>query len=253
MPAERDEMETPQIAVETLGGDAAEAPQEALDLAVAAGGRLDVHGPAHPFAGGAMAATGVGDEQGVRGDHRRQRPLHAVRVELRQGAAEGRGATVGGVACAVQVPLALAAFEREGRGGLDDPGEPVRRLPNRRQEAVAPAERRARRNPAAHRSPADGLALGKRRGEGQPPLLAVQPGQRRAGESAESPAAGLAAIAAQTARLAPGHRAAVSSSMLETQSRNCARSIVFSPWSMQVRTQYSTGACEVRTEPRFSI
>ncbi len=103
MPAEDDEMEPPQIAVETLGGDAAEASQEALDLAVAAVDRLDVHGPAHPLAGGAvdalvknaerrgggaMAATGVGDEQGVRGDHRRQRPLHAVRVELRQGAAK---------------------------------------------------------------------------------------------------------------------------------------------------------------------
>ncbi len=43
-----------------------------------------------------MAMTGVGDEQGVRGDHRRQRPLHAVRTELRQGAAEGRATTVGG-------------------------------------------------------------------------------------------------------------------------------------------------------------
>ena len=45
MPTEDDEMEPAQIAVETLGGDAAEAPQEALDLAVAAGGLLDVHGP----------------------------------------------------------------------------------------------------------------------------------------------------------------------------------------------------------------
>ena len=42
-------MEPPRTAVETLGGDAAEASREALDLAVAAGGRLDVHGPAHPL------------------------------------------------------------------------------------------------------------------------------------------------------------------------------------------------------------
>ncbi len=56
MPAERDEMEPPRTAVETLGGDAAEAPREALDLAVAAGGRLDVHGSAHPLAGGAVDA-----------------------------------------------------------------------------------------------------------------------------------------------------------------------------------------------------
>ncbi len=41
-------MEPPRIAVQAFGGDAAEAPQEALDLAVAAGGRLDVHGPASP-------------------------------------------------------------------------------------------------------------------------------------------------------------------------------------------------------------
>ena len=36
-------MEPPEIAVEVPGGDAAEAAQEALDLAVAAGDRLDVH------------------------------------------------------------------------------------------------------------------------------------------------------------------------------------------------------------------
>ena len=50
MPAERDEMEPPKAAVKTLVCDTAERPQEALELAVAAGGRLDVHGPAHPFA-----------------------------------------------------------------------------------------------------------------------------------------------------------------------------------------------------------
>ena len=36
-------MEPPEVAVEVLGGDAAEASQEALDLAVAAVDRLDVH------------------------------------------------------------------------------------------------------------------------------------------------------------------------------------------------------------------
>ena len=50
MPAEDDEMEPPQIAVEALGGDAAGALREALDLAVAAVDRLDVHGAAHPLA-----------------------------------------------------------------------------------------------------------------------------------------------------------------------------------------------------------
>ncbi len=41
-------MEPAQIAVPAFGGDAAEAAQETLDLAVATGGRLDVHGPARP-------------------------------------------------------------------------------------------------------------------------------------------------------------------------------------------------------------
>ncbi len=107
---------------------------------------------------------------------------------------------------AVQSSLAFATLVDESLVGLDDPGESVRRLPNRHQEAVAPAERRGRCNPAAHRCLADRFALGKRYGEGQSPLLAVKPGQRRAGESAEGATAELAAIAAQTARLAPGHR-----------------------------------------------
>ena len=49
-------MEPPEIAVEVLGGDAAEAPQEALDLAVAAVDRLDVQGAANPLAGAAVDA-----------------------------------------------------------------------------------------------------------------------------------------------------------------------------------------------------
>ena len=49
-------MEPPEIAVEVLGGDAAEAAQEALDLAVAAVDRLDVQGSADPLAGGAVDA-----------------------------------------------------------------------------------------------------------------------------------------------------------------------------------------------------
>ncbi len=49
-------MKPPRTAVQAFGGNAAETPQEALDLAVAAGGRLDVHGPAHPLAGGAVDA-----------------------------------------------------------------------------------------------------------------------------------------------------------------------------------------------------
>ena len=138
-------MEPPQIAVETLGGDAAEAPREALDLAVATVDRLDVHGPAHPLAGGAvdalvknaerrgggaMAATGVGDEQGVR-------------VELRQGAAEGRAATsaaIGIGTCSRDRPRDLP---RDIAHTADSGGahrSPARSLPERPRPPVGPTE-----------------------------------------------------------------------------------------------------------------
>ena len=153
-------MEPPEIAVEVLGGDAAEAPQEALDLAVAAVDRLDVQGAANPLAGGAVdalvrdaqrrcdrriAAVGVGDEQGIAGDDRLQRLLHALCVEGGQGVAEGRAGAIGGnqdrhllareaafaglaaapARLAIQLPLPLPALENEGLVRLDDPGKPV--------------------------------------------------------------------------------------------------------------------------------
>ena len=65
--------------------------------------------------------------------------------------------------------------------------------------------RRARRNPAALGSLLDRLALGKRGAVGQPTLLVVQPGQRRARERAERLPALLAPETAQAARLAPRH------------------------------------------------
>ena len=46
---------------------------------------------------GRIAAVGVGDEQGIAGDDRLQRLLHAVCVESGQGMAEGRAGSVGGV------------------------------------------------------------------------------------------------------------------------------------------------------------
>ena len=76
-------MEPSEIAVEVLGGDAAEGSQKPLDLAVAAVDRLDVQGAAHTLAGGAVdalmrdgerrsggriAAAGVRDEQGIPSD-----------------------------------------------------------------------------------------------------------------------------------------------------------------------------------------
>ena len=196
-------MEPSEIAVEVLGGDAAEGSQKPLDLAVAAVDRLDVQGAAHTLAGGAVdalmrdgerrsggriAAAGVRDEQGIPSDDRLQRLPHAVGVEGRQGVAEGRAGAIGGdqdrhllareaafaglaaapARLAVQLPLALPALKHEGLVGLDDPGKPVRRLPNRLQEAVAPAMRRARRNPAARGRRAYRLPFGQRLAERQP-------------------------------------------------------------------------------------
>ena len=81
---------------------------------------------------------------------------------------------------ALQLPLPLPALKDEGLVRLDDPRKPVRRLAHRRQEAVAPAMRRARRNPAALGRPLDRLACAKRGAKGKPTLLVVQPGQCRA-------------------------------------------------------------------------
>ena len=120
-------------------------PREAVDLAVAAGGRLDGHGPAHPLGG------------------------------------------------------------------------------DRNRHLLA-------RNPAARRSLTDGLALGKRRGKGQPPLLAVQSGQRRSSPIPSSITAREASPSGGSDRTAPDP-------------------LFRSPWSMQVGTKCSTYACKMRTEP----
>ena len=112
---------------------------------------------------GRVAAVGVGDHQGIRGEDRLQHLLHAVRIECRQGMAEGLAAAIGGdqnrhllarkaglaglaaalARLSVQLPLSLAALQNEGFVRLDNPGKPIRRLAHRRQKAVAPAMRRA--------------------------------------------------------------------------------------------------------------
>ena len=104
MPAEHDEMEPPRIAVQAFGGDAAEAPQEALDLAVAAGDAL------------VKNAERRGDGNGRR----------------RAGVSEGRrqGATaasaVGDAARALR-PAVLQS-ERSGDGGPACEAESIRRF-----------------------------------------------------------------------------------------------------------------------------
>ena len=120
-------MEPSEIAVEVLGGDAAEAAQEALDLAVAAVDRLGVQRALDPLAGrgvdalvrdverrrdGRMAAVGVVDEKRIRGEDRLQHVLHAVCVQRRQGMAEGRAAART-VPCpsARQMPSRLSDFD----------------------------------------------------------------------------------------------------------------------------------------------
>ena len=178
---------------------------------------------AHPLAGrgvdalvrdverrrdGRIAAVGVGDEQRIRGEDRLQHVLHAVCVQRRQGMAGGRAAAVGGdqdrhllareaallglaaapARLALQLPLPLPALKDEGLVRLDDPRKPVRRLAHRRQEAVAPAMRRARRNPAALGRLLDRLACAKRGAKGKPTLLVVQPGSMAEGGEITLPA-----------------------------------------------------------------
>ena len=149
-----------------------------------------------------IAPVGVGDEQGVTGKDRLQSLNHALGVEDRQGAVEGLAGAVGSdqdrhllareaafaslaaapARLAVQLPLPLPALEHEGLVGLDDPAKAVRRLTDRLQEAVAPAKRRTRRNPAALGRLDNRLSFGQGLAEGQPALLVVQAGQRCTGE-----------------------------------------------------------------------
>ena len=99
-------MEPPEIAVEVLGGD-----RNRRKPLIWLWRLLTVwmcRAPADPLAGGAVdalvrdverrcdgriAAVGVGDEQGIAGDDRLQRLLHALCVESGQGLAERSAAT----------------------------------------------------------------------------------------------------------------------------------------------------------------
>ena len=75
-------MEPSEIAVEVLGGDAAEGSQKPLDLAVAAVDRLDVQGAAHTLAGGAVdALMRDGERRSGRADSSRWRPRRARHPE----------------------------------------------------------------------------------------------------------------------------------------------------------------------------
>ena len=126
--AESDEMEPPQMAVEVPGGDAAPPAQKALDPAVAAVDHLDVQGAPNPLpcravvyvalvrdvergCDGRIAAVGVGDQQGIRGEDRCQHRLHVVcaqpgRVWLR--VAPARSAATGTRTCSRERPCFLA-------------------------------------------------------------------------------------------------------------------------------------------------
>ena len=148
---------------------------------MAAVGHLDMQGIRSPMAPlmlswGSAAATGgpLASETASRAATGSSAP--AVCVESGQDVAEGRARAVGGdqnrrlfagetafaglaavpARLAIQLPLPLPALENEGLVRLHDPGTPIRRY--RRQEAVAPAMRRARRNPAAPGSLPDRLA-----------------------------------------------------------------------------------------------
>ena len=100
---------------------------------------------------GWIAAIGVGDKQGIRGDDRSERLLQAIGVESGQRRAGRCAAALSGnqdryllarkpaltgfsaaTAClAVQFPVSFPALDHEGLVGLDHPAAPVWSLPNR--------------------------------------------------------------------------------------------------------------------------
>src|SRR4051812_12965887 len=155
MGIEADEVEPAQVGGQVLGGDAAERPQEAFDLLVAAVDGLDMEFAAHPLAsrldqgfmadaesgGGRRETAGpIGDEQDVgadggfqprldgagrdRREHRRQRGAGAVGGDQDRHLL-ARQSPLGGLAAAVarraiELAVALAAVQQVGLVGLDD-------------------------------------------------------------------------------------------------------------------------------------
>ena len=104
------EVEPSQVAVEVSGGDAPEAAEEVLELALAAVDRLNVQGAAHPLPGRGVerlvahaergrtrgiSAMGVGEEQDVFRDCGFERVPQGVGGDRRQHRAD-RGPAAGG-------------------------------------------------------------------------------------------------------------------------------------------------------------
>ena len=217
-----DEVEPAQVVGQVLGGNAAERPQEAFDLLVAAVDGLDMEVAAHPLAsrlnegfvadakgnGGRRETAGpIGDEQDVRADGGFQHRLDGNGRDCREhGAHRGAGAVggdqdrhllarqpaLGGLAAAftrrpIELPVTLAAVQQIGFIGLDDAAQRGGSGVDRLEEAMAPAERRGQRDLTLRGRVPDRVADAERPGEIKPALLEPQPGQRRAGQGVEDP------------------------------------------------------------------
>ena len=148
---------------------------------------------AHPERGGArrVARAAVGDQQGVPGEHRIEGGRQHRRIDPGQHRAERRPASVrrhenrhllaretallrlaaASARLAPQLARALPALQHVRLVRLHDALEHPRTAPRRRQKAVTPAERRARRHTAPLRRRLHRLTLRKRGAERQPALL----------------------------------------------------------------------------------
>src|SRR3954454_649779 len=195
-------------------------------------------GDLHPGGTACQGRAAVGDQQGVFAEDGVEHGPDGVRAVHRQEGADDRAASVGrhqdrhllvrqaplrGLAAApaglairrlgsgpalfraLPGPGALIAEQHEGFIGLDDAGQD--RAGRRGSEkAVAPAKGGAERHATALGRGDHRLAFAQRPAEVEPALLLPQPGQRRAGQRVEAPAASLAPEPSQSVGLAAADR-----------------------------------------------
>src|SRR3954454_5596663 len=211
-------------------------------------------GDLHPGGTACQGRAAVGDQQGVFAENGVEHGPDGVRAVHRQDGADDRAASVGrhqdrhllmrqaplrGLAAApaglairrfgsglalfraLPGPGALIAEQHEGFIGLDNAGQD--RAGRRGSEkAVAPAKGGAERHATALGRGDHRLAFAQRPAEVEPALLLPQPGQRRAGQRVEAPAASLAPEPPQSVGLAAADRrpvAAVRAAPFVTRAR----------------------------------
>jgi acetolactate synthase I/II/III large subunit len=230
-----------EVAAEVFGGDAAAAAEEGLEPLVAAVDGVDVEVAAAAFAGfvverlmgeaqdraqggknGAASVTrsasrldgafevGPDGGGGGVGQHSRERRAAAIRRDQDRHLLLGEAAFVGDAAPLARLAVELfgpfAAGQHIGLVGLDDALQLDTAGLDRGQKAMPPAERGGVRHAAARGRPLDRVAVAEPRRERRPQLLLAQPGQGRAGQRVEGPAATLAAIAPEPVRATTNDR-----------------------------------------------